>query len=260
MRALVTNDDGIESEGLRCLATAALECECEVVVAAPKQDSSGSSASLGGFASDGRILVERRQLQGMRDVTAFAVSAAPGLITLVGTHGAFGPRPDVVLSGINIGPNLGTGILHSGTVGAAMTGRVQGCRAMAVSLTDTRGVAHWDTAATVTRHVLHWLRDLDDEVVLNVNVPNVAPGDLRGLRYGEIKGFGSVQAMMIERGEGWVRTRIADPEGAADPDSDAAQVEHGFASVTALRPLCTAHPPDVSLLLASVAPVRDRDA
>jgi 5'-nucleotidase len=126
---------------------------------------------------------------------------------------------------------------------------------MSVSLTDTRGVAHWDTAASVVRHVLHWLSDIDDEVVLNVNVPNVAPADLRGLRYGEIKSFGSVQTMMIERGEGWVRTRIADPERAVDPDSDAAQVEDGFASVTALRPLCTAHPPDVSLLLAADAPI-----
>jgi 5'-nucleotidase len=253
VHALVTNDDGIESQGLRCLATAALDCKCDVVIAAPKQDSSGSSASLSGFASDGRIVVERRDLDGMPDVTAFAVSAAPSLITLIATHGAFGPRPDIVLSGINIGPNLGTAILHSGTVGAAMTGRVQGCRAMSVSLTDTRGVAHWDTAAAVARHVLRRLSDLDDDVVLNVNVPNVAPADLRGLRYGEIKGFGSVQTMMIERGAGWVRTRIADPETAADPGSDAAQVEHGYASVTALRPLCTAHPPDVSSLLSEEA-------
>jgi 5'-nucleotidase len=255
VRALVTNDDGIESEGLRFLAQAALDCKCDVVVAAPQQDSSGSSASLAGFASDGRIVVHRRDLEGMPDVTAFAVAAAPSLITLIATYGAFGPRPDVVLSGINVGPNLGTAVLHSGTVGAAMTGRVQGCRAMSVSLTDTRGVAHWDTAASVVRHVLQWLSDIDDEVVLNVNVPNVAPADLRGLRYGEIKSFGSVQTMMIERGEGWVRTRIADPERAVDPDSDAAQVEDGFASVTALRPLCTAHPPDVSLLLAADAPI-----
>jgi 5'-nucleotidase len=250
MRALVTNDDGIASEGLRRLAIVAAESGCEVVVAAPKQDSSGSSASVGAVASDGRIVVERKDLDGLPDVPAFAVSAAPSLITLIATHGAFGPRPDVVLSGINVGPNLGNAILHSGTVGAAMTGRAQGCRAMSVSLaSDTRGVMCWDTAADVSRRVLDWLRHTDDEIVMNVNVPNVGAGELRGLRYGELIGFGSVQAMSIERGEGWVRTRIEDPATVAQPGSDAAQVDLGFASVTALRPLCTAHPPDVSALL-----------
>lgn len=255
MRALVTNDDGIDSDGLRCLAQVAVDDGCEVVVAAPKQDSSGASASLGAVASDGRIIVEPRQLAGLPDVRAFAVSAAPSLIALVAAYGAFGPPPELVLSGVNRGPNLGNAILHSGTVGAAMTGRVLGCRAMAVSigLTKTHGVAHWDTAASVATRVLEWLRDVDDEIVVNVNVPNVDPGNVRGIRYGEISGFGSVQAMLIETGEGWVRTRIGDPLPPV-PGSDAEQLEIGFASVTALRPLCTSHPPDFSALITADDP------
>jgi 5'-nucleotidase len=95
MRALITNDDGIESEGLRQLATIAVQHGCDVTVAAPRTDSSGASASLTAVEADGRIVVERRTLSELADVPAYAVSAAPELIALVPTRGAFGPPPDI---------------------------------------------------------------------------------------------------------------------------------------------------------------------
>ena len=84
--------------------------------------------------SDGRIRVERRELADAAGVPAHAVHAGPGLIALIAARGAFGEPPDVVLSGINHGANVGRAIVHSGTVGAALTGGLHGSRAMAVSL------------------------------------------------------------------------------------------------------------------------------
>jgi 5'-nucleotidase len=90
-------------------------------VAALLPDSSGMSAALTATQADGRIVVEERSLPGLTGVPAYGVAAAPGFIVLIATRGAFGAAPDVVLSGINRGVNTGYAVLHSGTVGAAMT-------------------------------------------------------------------------------------------------------------------------------------------
>ena len=121
MRALITNDDGIDSAGLRTLAQVAVAAGLKVTVAAPDGERSGSSAAMSGLAEGGRVLVEDRTLDGLADVRTVAVRASPAMIVFLGAHGAFGAPPDIVLAGINRGPNLGRAILHSGTVGAALT-------------------------------------------------------------------------------------------------------------------------------------------
>ena len=119
MRVLVTNDDGVDSPGIRALARACEVAGLEVTVAAPAWDSSGASASLTGVQQDGRLLLHRRGGWGAAQV--FGVEAAPAFIVPAGVHGAFGEPPDIVVSGINIGANTGHAVLHSGTVGAALT-------------------------------------------------------------------------------------------------------------------------------------------
>src|SRR5207253_2756925 len=114
-RALITNDDGITAEGLRWLAMAARDAGLEVVVAAPSTEASGSSAAITAAEEDGRVLVEQHELDGLAGVPAYGVSAAPGFIVLIATRGAFGPPPDIVLSGVNSGANTGRAVLHSGT-------------------------------------------------------------------------------------------------------------------------------------------------
>ncbi len=134
-RCLITNDDGIDSDGLRVLAEVALEAGLEVIVAAPMQESSGASASITAIEEDGHFVVEPRTLPGLEGAcTVLAVGGLPAFIALTGMRGAFGPTPDIVLSGINNGPNTGYAVLHSGTVGAALTASTFGARAMAVSL------------------------------------------------------------------------------------------------------------------------------
>jgi 5'-nucleotidase len=242
-RALVVNDDGVHSPGIRHLAEVAGNAGLDVVVAAPLRESSGSSAALTASQVDGRIVVERQSLDGLDGVPVYGVDAAPGFIALIASRGAFGPPPAIVVSGINRGLNTGHAVLHSGTVGAAMTGRVNKCRALAISL-DVGEVMLWDTARAVARDAIGWVRSLDAPVVLNVNVPNVPLAELRGVRQGDLARFGAVQTTIAEIGEGFVRLGVADEDAHHEPGSDAALVAAGYASVTALRPLCDLHDDD----------------
>ncbi|MET7398341.1 5'/3'-nucleotidase SurE [Dactylosporangium sp. NPDC005572] len=239
MRILVTNDDGIDSPGLHALAATAVRAGHEVVVAAPAKEASGASASLTAVDAGGRIAMAGRPLPGMLStVPSFAVSASPAFIVLIATRGAFGEPPDVVLSGINRGPNTGAAVLHSGTVGAAFTAVDNGCRAMAVSLDvsfDPRSdaVPHWETAAEVAGDLLPLCTG---PFVLNVNVPNVPAGDLRGYRRAHLAEFGMVQMTLLEQGHGYVRMSLEQLESGAEPGSDDAWLLDGYVAVTPIRP------------------------
>jgi 5'-nucleotidase len=244
VRTLITNDDGIGSEGIRQLALTAVGLGLDVVVAAPLNDASGSSASLLAVQEDSRIVVERRTITGLDGVPTYGVAAAPGFISLLAVRGAFGPPPDLVLSGINRGLNAGHAILHSGTVGAALTASTLGCRGVAVSLEsgwpDEPDVLHWETAGHVAGRVIPWVLEGDEAVVLNVNAPNVEVAELKGLCRARLANFGAVQTNVAERGEGWVRISVADVDAQFEPGTDAALVADGYATVTPLRPICEA--------------------
>jgi 5'-nucleotidase len=238
VRALVTNDDGIASAGIRALAGAALAAGLEVVVAAPAGEASGSSAALTAVQADGRIVVEQHRLEGVEDVPAYGVAATPAFIVRIATRGAFGPAPDVVLSGINRGANTGRSILHSGTVGAALTARTRGLPGMAVSLAGA-DPEHWETAAGVAGEVLRHLLAAGEPLVLNLNVPDLPSRQLRGLRRARLAPFGRVQTTITDVGQGYVQLGVAAEEDLEhEPDTDAALVAAGFATVTALHPIC----------------------
>jgi 5'-nucleotidase len=231
--ALITNDDGIESPGLHQLAKAALDEGFTVIIAAPQAQSSGSSASIVGAGTDGRIGFDRRELEGLEGVPAFAVDAAPALIALISAHGAFGPVPDLVLSGINRGANVGRAILHSGTVGAALTGGVNGARGLAVSLDVGMNPlqCYWSAPVPLVRELLPALLNQPRGTVFNLNVPNIDEGTLE-LREGTLATFGIVQTTMAKSGEENVRLSVSDTPTDQDAASDAALLEAGFATVT----------------------------
>ena len=238
---LVTNDDGIDSEGLRLLARAAAQAGLVAVVAAPAAQASGSSAAMTATAADGRIMVRRRVLDGLEGVAAYAVDAVPGFIAFTATRGAFGFTPDLVLSGINRGPNTGRAVLHSGTVGAAMTAATVGIRAAAFSL-DVRagGEPQWRTGAAVAAQILPALRDLPPGVVLNVNIPNLPPEQVRGIRRAHLAEFGAVQVTIVETAEDHLQVTMAETGQQPEAGSDSALLAAGFASVTPLQPVCEA--------------------
>jgi 5'-nucleotidase len=238
MRILVTNDDGIDSPGLHALAAMAVRQGHDVVVAAPAREASGAGTSLTGVEADGRIATETRPPM-FPGVPTFAVSASPAFIALMATRGVYGPEPEVVLSGINRGPNTGAAVLHSGTVGAAFTAVANGCRAMAVSLDvpfrdpGDGPEEHWDAAAEVAGDLLPLL-SLD--YVLNVNVPNLEAGDLRGIRRATLAQFGAVQMVLLEQGHGYVRMSLEQSDHGAEPGSDDAWLLDGYVAVTPVRP------------------------
>jgi 5'-nucleotidase len=256
MRVLVTNDDGIAAPGLRHLAHALAERGHDVVVAAPGEEASGSSAALTAVADAGRVLMQRHRLSSLESVDAFGVGASPGYIVILGTLGAFGPAPDVVVSGINRGANAGHAVLHSGTVGAALTAANRGRRAMAVSLDVLSPAAasavsggaaiaavdtvddearHWSTAAGLAVDLLPALARTPAGTVFNLNVPDAPRDRLRGLRRGTLAAFGQVQMILVESGEGFVRTAIEASEARWEPGTDLALLADGYACLT---PVC----------------------
>lgn len=248
MRALVTNDDGILADGLATLARVAVDAGLEVVVAAPHQEFSGASASLTALEADGRIVVHERDLPGLGGVRALGVEAAPAFIALTAVRGGFGATPDLVLSGVNHGPNTGHAVLHSGTVGAALTAATYGYPALAVSMA-TATPTRWSTAAEVARQALAWLLSVDSgPIVLNVNVPDVPLEGLRGLRPARLAAFGAVQTNVEEIGEGYVKLALSDVDAKHEPETDAALILEGWATATALTAPCEAVGVDLSKL------------
>ena len=238
MRALITNDDGVDSRGIRTLAALAVEAGLETTVAAPGWDSSGAAASLTAVERDGRFLLDRRTFEDLADVEVFAVEAAPAFIVRAAVTGAFGKAPDLVLSGINRGPNTGHAVLHSGTVGAALTASTFGLPAMAVSIDASTDDVEWETGAAVARVALRWLLGTDDRLVLNVNAPNIPLAELRGLRRTGLAAFGAVQTVVTEAGEGYVKLAYEGIDAELEPGTDAAALAGGMASFTALRAVC----------------------
>ncbi len=236
MRVLVTNDDGIDSPGLHTLARVAAGAGLEVTLAAPHVERSGSSAALVATAAEeGRLVVRETTLEGLEQVRSYGVEATPAYITWAAVRGAFGDPPDLVLSGINKGPNTGHAVLHSGTVGAALTATAHGVPALAVSMTAP-APTHWDTAARVTRRALDWLLGRDEllPVVLNVNVPDVPPDRLRGITEAPLASFGAVQADVAEVAQGCVTLTFSEIDATSEPETDAALQLEGWATVTPL--------------------------
>ncbi|TFC85966.1 5'/3'-nucleotidase SurE [Cryobacterium sp. TmT2-59] len=234
---LITNDDGINSPGLLRLALAALDAGLDVVVAAPAAESSGSGASITSTGTDGRIVVDRRHLEGLDGVPCYAVHAAPALISLIASHGAFGQAPELVLSGVNPGANVGRAILHSGTVGAALTAGVNGGRGLAVSLDvapDTT-TPRWGVASRLAARLIPFLLDQPTGTVLNLNVPIIVGDEPPEVRTAKLARFGIVQTTMTQQDRHQIRLAVADNAAHAESGSDADLLRLGYATVTSLR-------------------------
>lgn len=239
-RILVTNDDGIDSPGLWELARTASRAGHRVVIAAPASDASGTSASITVPEDDGQLDVVPRVLPGLEHVAAYALAAPPALITLVAIRGGLGEPPELVLSGINRGSNTGHAVLHSGTVGAALTAAANGCPGLAVSAqvrrTPEEVEPYWRSAAQFVPALLPVLRETSTPVVLNLNAPAVPPDRVRGLREARLATFGAVQTN-VAVGDGYVQLALADTGATLEPGTDSAWLAEGYATVSAITPI-----------------------
>ena len=233
MRVLVTNDDGVHAPGITALAVAVAAAGYETVVVAPKREASGSSASLG--PADERQVLEYDtiSLSGLEDVPVFALDGPPALCVLLARSGGFGDPPDIVVSGINPGNNTGRSVLHSGTVGAALTGANFGVSGLAVSI-DHADEMHFETAAAFGVAALDWLVEAPQRTVLNVNVPNLAIADIAGVRPARLARFGTVRTTIVNAEDGRFELELRATEEDMEPDTDTALIRAGFVAVTPL--------------------------
>ncbi|MFK7916729.1 MAG: 5'/3'-nucleotidase SurE [Ilumatobacter sp.] len=200
MRILVTNDDGIDSKGLHVLVRemCALDGDHEVVVAAPDREFSGAGAALGALHLIEPEIV-RSSIPGC-DAETWTVNGPPGLCVMFARLGAFGAPYDLIVSGINPGANVGRAVYHSGTIGAALTGRnghvsgvavsqaVQGFSVEGQAWDDMIKDLHWESAATVAKSVVQALVDdmPTETVVVNINVPDCPVEEFKGWRHAEV--------------------------------------------------------------------------
>ncbi|NNM79728.1 MAG: 5'/3'-nucleotidase SurE [Gallionella sp.] len=172
MRILISNDDGYFAPGLAILASH-LSKIAEVVVVAPERDRSGASNSL----TLDRPLKLRRAASGF-----YYVNGTPTDCVHLAVTGMLDHQPDMVVSGINAGANMGDDTIYSGTVAAATEGYLLGIPAIAVSLVG-KELLHYETAARVTAELVRRFsqRTHRQPWLLNVNVPDVAYEQLRGV-------------------------------------------------------------------------------
>ena len=229
MRILVSNDDGYLAPGLAALA-GAMRPFGTVTVVAPEQNSSGASNSL--------TLSRPLTVSTAPDGVIF-INGTPSDCVHVALTGLLEQRPDLIVSGINNGQNMGDDTIYSGTVAAAMEGFLFGIPSMAFSLID-KGYEHLDTAAAMATEVVrrHLERPLPGPFLLNVNVPNRPLAEIKGImatRLGKRHPSEPVVCTQNPRGESiyWIGPAGAAREGG--PGTDFHATADGYVSVTPLQ-------------------------
>ncbi len=173
MHILITNDDGYLSPGIQTLAET-LGSVAEISVVAPDRNKSGASNSL---------TLMRPLRAEMTPEGFYRVDGTPTDCVHLAISGLLESRPDMVVSGINAGPNLGDDVLYSGTVAAAMEGRFLGLPAIAVSQLGGGPAQHYQTAADIICKVIEKMlqQPLPEDTILNVNVPDCLADDIAGI-------------------------------------------------------------------------------
>lgn len=229
MRILISNDDGATAPGLAALY-AALEDYAECVVVAPDQDKSGASSSL----TLDRPLHPQTLANGF-----ISVNGTPTDCVHLAINSLLADEPDLVVSGINLGANLGDDVLYSGTVAAALEGRFLGRTAFAFSLAS-RQVDNLATAAYFARKLVeaHGTLVLPPRTVLNVNIPNLPLDHIRGIqltRLGHRARAAAPLKVVDPRGrEGYWIAAAGDAEDGG-PGTDFHAVMQGYVSITPLQ-------------------------
>lgn len=240
MKILVSNDDGYLSTGINTL-TDALEQVADVVVVAPDRNRSAASNSL--------TLARPLRIDEYAP-NRYKVDGTPSDCVHLAVTGFLDEEPDLVVSGINHGANLGDDVIYSGTVAAAMEGRFLGLPTIAVSLVGKTLVGakltHFETAARVAVELVQKIEraGLAPDTVLNVNVPDLPYEELQGIRATRL-GFRHKSEQILRDKDPYGRPIywIGPAGGGADigPGTDFHAIEQGAAAVTPLKVDLTRH-------------------
>ena len=238
LRILVTNDDGIASKGISVLASAIASEYDDVFIVAPQGDKSGAGAAIGPLLHHGNIIsFEKCQLDGLSHLDAFSIDGTPALAVILALLGAFGEPPDLVLSGINPGSNTGKSVMHSGTVGAALTASSFGIRGLAVSLSAGRP-HNWQSAASIGVRVIQRVSQLPNGIAVNLNVPNLPLDEIKDIRSAKLAPFGGLRTQVVEKQQGKLNVELQSTSTeTAGEGTDVALLRQGFATITVLSGL-----------------------
>ncbi len=229
MRILVSNDDGVLAPGIKILANE-LSSIATIEVMAPDRNRSGASNSLT-LSRPLRV----RQL----DNSHYSVEGTPTDCVHLGITGFLEPGIDMVVSGINDGPNLGDDILYSGTVAAAMEGRYLGLPAIAVSMVGDN-IQHYETAAVIVRQLVLKLQGspLPSKTILNVNVPDLPLDKIKGIEVTRLGTRHCAEPIVKEfdpRGHAIYWVGPSGPEADSGPGTDFYAVSQDRVSITPLQ-------------------------
>jgi len=229
MRILLSNDDGYFAPGLAELA-GALAGLGEIVVVAPEQNRSGASNSL----TLDRPLFLKQAANGF-----YFVNGTPTDCVHLAVTGMLDELPDIIVSGINQGPNMGDDTIYSGTVAAAMEGFLLGIPSIAISLASFEG-KHFASAGRIARGLVErFIREpIKGAVLLNVNVPDVPYDQLKGsevTRLGRRHKAEPVVRMISPRNETVYWVGAAGAAADAGPGTDFNAVDRGCVSITPLQ-------------------------
>ncbi|MFA5162700.1 MAG: 5'/3'-nucleotidase SurE [Elusimicrobiales bacterium] len=228
MRALLVNDDGIHAEGLAALERA-FGPRASTVAPLSQQSAKGTSITL-----HRPLRVHEIHRNGAR---RFAVDGTPADCVKMGITRLSRLRPDIVISGVNPGANVGINLLASGTVSAAMEAFAMGIPAIAVSIDGFTGL-HYDYAAQIALRLAKAVLAAKKLLLLNANIPNLPPRRIKGLR-ATVMGSSRFSEFYRRRTDPrrnsyyWLDGELADL--APNPKSDYAALKAGYVSVTPLR-------------------------
>ena len=232
-RILITNDDGFSSQGISVLLEA-LDGLGELWMVAPEGEQSAASHAL---------TLDRPLRVRSNGDRRFVVNGTPTDCVTLGISNLLGDRPpDLVVSGINRGGNMGVDVHYSGTVSAAFEGVILGCPAIAVSQVVGRGMT-WAASAAVARELASWVLEhgLPKSTLLNVNVPLEPPRGLHLTRLGVRRYTEGVVEQRDPRGHKIYWIGGGEPVWEAIPNTDFHEVAEGFISVTPLHLDMTGH-------------------
>jgi 5'-nucleotidase len=250
VRIVVTNDDGVHAAGIAALARAFVDDGHDVLVVAPLDETSGAGAGVGPIHNMRKgIHVDKVDVPELEGIETLGIDALPALAVIAACMGAFGPPPDLVVAGVNAGRNVGRAVLHSGTVGAALTAAHFGNRGLAVSiqLTGAANPVHYETATAIAVRLAPLVAAAPPRMVLNCNVPNLPLAELRGLRLAHLARSGLIRSVLADSDAEVPRLQLelglADPP--AEDGSDEALTTAGYATLTPLLGVSEDRSPDV---------------
>ncbi len=231
MKILISNDDGIRAAGLNALRES-LQDRHQVYVVAPDRERSATGHKI---TLDRPLRVKEWTYPGSNTI-GWEVDGTPADCVKLGLEALLPGPPDLVISGINFGPNLGTDVLYSGTVSAAVEGMISDIPSIAISLASHDFCDFSFSSEIIKRVVSTMDGELSSRTLLNINMPPCAPRGIKVTRLGDRRYVNIFDKRIDPRGRVyfWMAGEPSDPDK-DDPETDVWAIKEGYVSITPIQ-------------------------